>query len=535
VAQAASPKLTGGTWIVTGTGAGAGKLVLPGGNFTENDGSVALSGQGSFPQIDALAKNVGSFSLVGGANFTTTGNLQSPGSITVGPGSALSVTGTMTLASTSAVTVEIGGPSTSQYGQVNATGADTLAGTLNIVVVNSFEPTTAQQFQIMNFSGAGGTQFGTVNGLTAGQFTVFTLAENPTNIILNATTTYASVPPEITNVLVDGSSWSASFVAGLQAAGEGNGIAYSIPSAAAQSKPLPWTNINQITIDFSKDVSVQQASLALTGVNTASYSFSAFSYNPITYSATWTLSSAIGADKLQVSVPSSGPNAVTDRASNALDGEWANGSSSFPSGNGTAGGDFNFNFNVLPGDVNQSGIVNAQDIAAIASHWLQANQFADDTNGDGIVNAQDLAAIASHWLGTLPAGGPAASAAAGIVGSGQAADMGLSAPTLASQAATAMGAMAATASTPNFTAPQSADRLAAFVGPSLPALNSTTVDRVMQTQAGPKDARSQPLGGTSNVVGKTVAADVEDLAPAVDDNLVSLLAASRSGVLVLGI
>ena len=69
------------------------------------------------------------------------------------------------------------------------------------------------------------------------------------------------------------------------------------------------------------------------------------------------------------------------------------------------GGDFNFAVNVLPGDMNQDGIVNAQDIAVIASRWLQTGGITGDTNGDDIDNAQDIALIASHWLATLPAGG----------------------------------------------------------------------------------------------------------------------------------
>ena len=42
VAQVSTPKLTGGAWIVGGTG----HLVLPGGNLTENDAAVTLSGTG---------------------------------------------------------------------------------------------------------------------------------------------------------------------------------------------------------------------------------------------------------------------------------------------------------------------------------------------------------------------------------------------------------------------------------------------------------------------------------------------------------
>ena len=53
-------------------------------------------------------------------------------------------------------------------------------------------------------------------------------------------------------------------------------------------------------------------------------------------------------------------------------------------------------------DVNFDGIVNAQDIAVVASHWLKTGsigQLPGDANRDGIVNAQDIALIAQNWEG----------------------------------------------------------------------------------------------------------------------------------------
>jgi len=57
----------------------------------------------------------------------------------------------------------------------------------------------------------------------------------------------------------------------------------------------------------------------------------------------------------------------------------------------------------VAGDLNNDGIVNGQDIAAVASSWLHAGPVAD-ANGDGIVNGQDIALIASNWLATPAAG-----------------------------------------------------------------------------------------------------------------------------------
>jgi hypothetical protein len=228
--------------------------------------------------------------------------------------------------------------------------------------------------------------------------------------VTTSQTTFASfappvVPPEVSGILVGSSSWSPNFLEALQSQSEGDGTGYAVPVGSAQSVDLPWTNLNQIQIRFNENVDVQIGSLSMTGINVANYSFSGFAYNANTYTATWTLSNPISADRVSMDLQSTGPNAVTDSAHTALDGEWTNGVSTFPSGNGTSGGDFSFSFNVLPGDVAELGIVNAQGIGLIGSNWLETGGLLGDANGDGIVNAQDLAAIASHWLNTLPTGG----------------------------------------------------------------------------------------------------------------------------------
>jgi hypothetical protein len=206
--------------------------------------------------------------------------------------------------------------------------------------------------------------------------------------------------PRVTGVLVDGTNWTSSYLSNLQSNGLGNGAGYAIPvGSAAQLNDLPWTNLNQIQIAFNEDVNVQQASLALTGVNVANYAISGFSYNATTHVATWTLASRIGGDRLHIDLQSTGVAAVTDSVGDALDGEWTNGVSSYPSGNGTAGGDFQFAFNVLPGDGNQDGAINGLDLSNTLGHWLQENPFID-SNADGTINGLDLSLILGHWLQT---------------------------------------------------------------------------------------------------------------------------------------
>jgi hypothetical protein len=55
----------------------------------------------------------------------------------------------------------------------------------------------------------------------------------------------------------------------------------------------------------------------------------------------------------------------------------------------------------IPGDINGDGVVNSQDVAIIAAHWLQTAPPAPanaDILGLGIINSRDIAVIAANWL-----------------------------------------------------------------------------------------------------------------------------------------
>ena len=170
--------------------------------------------------------------------------------------------------------------------------------------------------------------------------------------------------PKVVDIEVAGTAWSSAFVGYLQSHGLGtNG--YSIPQgSSAQSTSLTWTNINQIILTFDKDVIVKAADLSISGMNSTTYGFSDFHYDPQKYVATWTLNAAIYKDRLRLDLDANGADPVRDLSGNVLDGEWTNNSSTV-SGNGTAGGDFQFNFNVLPTDVNNSGGITSYDYVFI--------------------------------------------------------------------------------------------------------------------------------------------------------------------------
>ena len=212
-------------------------------------------------------------------------------------------------------------------------------------------------------------------------------------------TATVSDTPRVANVVVGSDAWSGSFVSYLAAQNPANAGGYSIPvGSGAQLLPLPWTNIDEIKVTFSENVTVDQTDLMLEGVNTPSYNVAGgtFAYNAATFTATWTLPAAIPDDKLLLELNADGADPIHDALGNRLDGEWTNpvttsdtGTSQYPSGNGTPGSsNFLFRFNVLPGNVSQDGYVQALDgllvRGALGSTAGQGNySIFKDVNGDG--------------------------------------------------------------------------------------------------------------------------------------------------------
>ena len=219
------------------------------------------------------------------------------------------------------------------------------------------------------------------------------------------------IAPTVTAVYVRGSGWASGYLSLLAAnlAGSSSTYGYAIPvgSGATQLQTLPWRNLNQLSLRFSEDVSVAQAEFAIVG-SVGSYSVSGFSYNEADHVATWSLSVAMGPDRLYVALPGSGSAPVSDLAGNVLDGEWTNPSSysqagstdTFPSGNGSAGGDFAFRFDVLPGDSTGGslGKVNVADVAQSKSRSTLAvmvSSYRSDFDGNNLINVADVAYVKS--------------------------------------------------------------------------------------------------------------------------------------------
>jgi hypothetical protein len=117
-----------------------------------------------------------------------------------------------------------------------------------------------------------------------------------------------------------------------------------------------------------------------------------FEYDPATLTARWLVSGYLQAGQYNLKVT----DAVVDAQSGAkLDGEWVNplhtgvsvqSVSEFPSGNGTAGGNFLFAMTVLPGDIDRNNQLNSNDVQWIIEGY---GDVLGDFNQDGSVDSLD--------------------------------------------------------------------------------------------------------------------------------------------------
>ena len=92
-----------------------------------------------------------------------------------------------------------------QYDRLSISGLATLAGTLNISLINGFGPTQGQSFSIMTFGSRSGA-FATINGLQSGTLTLFTADLGATDLILNAAATDADLAFDSVTIPASGTS-----------------------------------------------------------------------------------------------------------------------------------------------------------------------------------------------------------------------------------------------------------------------------------------------------------------------------------------
>lgn len=235
----------------------------------------------------------------------------------------------------------------------------------------------------------------------------FRIEKLESRLVLNATA------PTVSDVSVGSSLWEAAFVDYLDDTGLGSN-GYSIPvGSAAQSHPLPWSHLDRISITFSEDVDIQASDLSVSGLTNTWYKIEDFIYDPQSMQATWTLANPLAEEeRVHLDLDADGVDPVRDLDGNLLDGEWFDEISSYQSGNGVAGGDFEFRFNVISGDHYATGLVDYHDY--YATYYSVGDTIGDlsyqplyDNDGNGIVQISDWQAVTSNMGAALPVGIPA--------------------------------------------------------------------------------------------------------------------------------
>ena len=250
----------------------------------------------------------------------------------------------------------------------------------------------------------------------------------------------------VTQVYVNGPALAGGSAAFRAAAGVDPAFGYAVPGGATQTTPASWVGgIDAVSVRFDTDVRnfLSRGMLEVRGSG-GDLPVSGFAYDDAARTGTWTLETPVTADKLRL-VSNGGGTWVGD---NWLDGNWQNpseafpgvGGDTYPSGDGEAGGVFDFRINVLQGDVSGDGAVNATDPAEVKRRLtrrpgdgvfdpLRCYRAHCDVNADGVINATDLAQVKARLTSRIntrptpesaavpvPAPSPAPSEPAGVVG-----------------------------------------------------------------------------------------------------------------------
>ncbi|HEX3658963.1 MAG TPA: hypothetical protein VHV55_24430 [Pirellulales bacterium] len=203
--------------------------------------------------------------------------------------------------------------------------------------------------------------------------------------------------PTVMGAFVSSTAWAASYLSVLDAAGVGSSAAsgqgFQLATGSDQlATTVAWTNVNEISIAFSGSVNVASTALTLYNSSNLVVPISSFSYSTTTNIATWEFASSLAAGKYVMNLAAT---SVTDTQGTELAGQWTTGTSTFAagSGDGVAGEDFDFYFNVLPGDARDAGAVTNSDVLSTkldVGAVANASNYRYDVNGQANITNSDV-------------------------------------------------------------------------------------------------------------------------------------------------
>jgi subtilisin-like proprotein convertase family protein len=273
---------------------------------------------------------------------------------------------------------------------IDAISAD---GAIRLDVFNN----TSFQTPVATSGGAASSAHVEFNGTTAPQF----LKVSGSGSLFQVTVTpldpcepsLASFPATLA---VSSSQWSGPFLGALAAQGLGNS-GFDVPGGTVdQFNPLPWTNIDQISVRFSQPVTAGPGSISVRGTNSGTIPVQNFTYDSSTNTGAWTLSQSIGTDRILVDL-SAIPESFDLR--------------------GLDSGPEQFRLNVLAGDVNRNARATIADAVAVRNRVGTSvgnvnYSVLHDLDGSGTIDVADRTLALLNVFATLPATQVAASPAA---------------------------------------------------------------------------------------------------------------------------
>ncbi len=237
---AGAATLTGGAWEV----ASGGTLNLGITGLAANAATIIVRGTGSFTGLAALGANIGSLSLLEGADLTKTTALTSSGALTLSAGTVFT-TPAFTQTQSGITTFELGGTAAAQIGRLVVTGAATLGGTAHFQIVNGFAPAAGQTLTPVTFG------FETSNstritglGLGLGRSTIFEVVNTGTALTLNSLVNAADLAAQSVTTPVNTN------------AGANIALSYTVQNVSANpTLGTAWTDTVYLSLDGTLDSS----------------------------------------------------------------------------------------------------------------------------------------------------------------------------------------------------------------------------------------------------------------------------------------
>jgi len=165
-----------------------------------NQGAIIADATGHTITVSQIT-NQGTLYASGGA-LNVSALATNAGVLRAGIGRVISIVGNFTNGVTGTVHIDFSGSGASEFGRLSVSGATTLAGTLNLNLINGYSPAQGDSFGVISFGSRSG-QFTTINGAVIGDGNQFAPAYSATGLTLNVVAA-AAAPANLAIVDRDG-------------------------------------------------------------------------------------------------------------------------------------------------------------------------------------------------------------------------------------------------------------------------------------------------------------------------------------------